>query len=193
MDVLLDQTVIFAFLLALALLIERFLEVTKSIYDYIDLRLGMDQYWTARAKLLQQKIEANIIALEKGNHERIGALVRQFADKMIGGGDNGVITISGDLLRATTIRFVAKLLAIAIGVGMALGFHLDLVAIWQGAVTTKITVLSQPYQIQFGEGTRQFITGIALGLGSAPLHKLITTIEKQQKKRQAKKSGARNA
>lgn len=190
MDILLNQTVIFAFLLALALLIERFLEVSKSVYDYIDLRLGLDAYWTGKAKALSVRIESNIKALEKGNHERISALVREQADKIIGSNESGVITVSGDLLRATTVRFVSKIVAIVIGVMMALIFHLDLVSIWQSGLDTKNSLVEG---IQLGPFARQLMTGIALGLGAGPLHKIITTIEKQQRKKQAKNSGANNA
>lgn len=188
MEILLDQTVVFAFILALALLIERFLEVLKSVYDFIDLRMGMDSYWTRKALELQNKLEANIKALEKGNHERIAGLVREVADKLIGGGDNGVITISGDLVRATTVRFAAKLVAIFLGVGLALCFKLDIISVWQSALPDKLPVSG----FQLGTVSKEILTGIALGLGSGPMHKIITTIEKQQKKKQAKKSGASN-
>jgi len=186
MDILLNQTVIFAFILALALLVERFLEVIKSVYDYVDLRMGMDVHWTKKALELQNKLESNIQALEKGNHERIASLIRESADKIIGGGENGVITISGDLLRATTVRFVAKLLALALGIGMALCFKLDVVSIWQAAMSESSPIAG----FRLGVIPKEIMTGIALGLGSGPLHKIITTIEKQQKKKQAKKSGA---
>jgi hypothetical protein len=185
MDILLNQTVVFAFLLALALLIERFLEVLKSVYDYIDLRMGLDAYWTKRAQALQEKIEANIKALEKGHHERIAALVRQFGDKIIGSNDNGVITVSGDLMRATMVRFTAKLIAITTGIGLALCFHLDLVSIWQAAVGDNSPISGY----RLGTLPKELLTGVALGLGSAPMHKIITTIERQQKKRQAKNTG----
>jgi len=188
MDILLNQTVIFAFILALALLIERLLEVLKSVYDFIDLRMGMDAYWTRKALALQNKLESSIKALEKANHERIAGLIRESADKLIGGGDNGVITISGDLMRATTVRLVAKLLAITLGVGLALCFKLDLVSIWQSGVSPQSPISG----LTLGPLAREVLTGVALGLGSGPLHKIITTIEKQQKKNQAKKSGASN-
>ena len=188
MDILLNQTVVFVFILALALLIERLLEVLKSIYDFIDCRMGFDVYWTKKAVRLQQKLEDNIQALERVSPDRIKTLVKQYADKLVGSGDNGVITISGDLLRATTVRFVAKLIAITLGILMALCFGLDLVKIWQDAATIKLPTAG----LTLEPVSRQIVTGIALGLGSAPLHKIITTIERQQKQKAAKKSGGAN-
>jgi hypothetical protein len=188
MDILLNQTVVFAFILALALLIERLLEVLKSIYDYIDCRMGMDEYWTKKAGELQKKIEANLKALEKGNQDRIKTLIRQYADKLVGGGENGVITISGDLLRATSVRFVAKLIAIALGITLALCFNLDLVSMWQAAAKSDGITSG----LKLHETSKEILTGVALGLGSGPLHKIITTIERQRKKREAKKAGESN-
>jgi hypothetical protein len=162
MDILLNQTVVFAFILALALLIERLLEVLKSIYDYIDCRMGMDEYWTKKAGELQKKL--------------------------VGGGENGVITISGDLLRATSVRFVAKLIAIALGITLALCFNLDLVSMWQAAAKSDGITGG----LKLHETSKEILTGVALGLGSGPLHKIITTIERQRKKREAKKAGESN-
>lgn len=185
MEILLNQTVVFAFILALALVIERLLEVLKSIYDFIDCRRGMDEYWTKRATQLQKKIEENLKALEKGSPDRVKTLIRQYMDKLVGGGENEVITISGDLMRATTVRFVAKLIAIALGITLALCFKLDLVSMWQNAAQSNISTIG----FKLGETSRQVVTGIALGLGSGPLHKIITTIERQRKKKEAKKAG----
>jgi hypothetical protein len=188
MDILLNQTVVFAFILALALLIERLLEVLKSMYDFIDCRMGMDEYWTKKAVQLQKKIEANVKALEKGSPDRIKTLIRQYMDKLVGAGENGVITISGDLLRATTVRFVAKIIAIAMGVGLALCFNLDLVSMWQEAAKTDGVTSG----FKLGAISKEVLTGIALGLGSGPLHKIITTIERQRKKQEAKQAGGSN-
>lgn len=188
MDILLDQTVIFAFILALALLVERLLEVLKSMYDFVDCRMGMDEYWTKKAVKLQNKIEENLVALEKGSQDRINTLIRQYADKLVGGGENGVVTISGDLVRATTVRFVAKIIAIALGVTLALCFNLDVVTMWQEAA--KSDGVTSGFKL--GEIPKEILTGVALGLGSGPLHKIITTIERQRKKMEAKKAGAGN-
>lgn len=196
MDKLMDQTVVFAFMLALALLIERLLEVLKSVYDYVDYRAGLDRYWSARASTLQGRINAALASLEKAGGEQVGGLIRQYADRLIGQGENGVVTISGDLLRATAVRFAAKLIAIAFGIGFCLCFHLDLVKVWQDAWHAQggqLSVQGVLAGFRLGDFAREVLTGVALGLGAAPLHKIIASIERQQATRQAKKAGGSHA
>jgi hypothetical protein len=203
MDKLMDQTVLFVFILALSLLIERLLEVLKSIYDFVDYRLGWDSFWSGRAARLTKKIDENISALEQAHHEQIGSVIRQYAGKLLGSGDNGVITVSGDLFRATTVRFVAKLIAMAIGIALACSFQLDIISIWQtawhdavkesaqvnsGVVAHLKSLIAEPLKPWIA----QTITGVVIGLGSAPLHKVITSIERQQKKSAAKKQGGKH-
>lgn len=194
MDQLMDQTVLFVFILALSLLIERLLEVLKSIYDFVDYRLGWDTFWTGCAARLTKKIDENITALERAHHEQIGSVLRQYAGKLLDGGDSGVITVSGDLYRATTVRFVAKLIAMAIGISLAISFKLDIITIWQsawkGAVDSNTLAQVQALVTrQLPDWIAQTGTGVIIGLGSAPLHKVITSIERQQKKREAKNTG----
>ena len=183
MDMLLDQTVIFAFMLTVALLVERIVEILKSIYDFVDCNTGMAAYWTRKAEVLQVKLEHAFLSLEKGNYNKIGMLVKQYADVQVDGVKDGVVTISGDLLRATTVRFAAKIIAIILGVMFCMSFELDIIAAWQEAAELK--QVNSGFSL--GDTSRKIITGAMVGLGAGPLHKIITTIERSEKKRKSEK------
>ena len=93
-------------------------------------------------------------------------------------GHTGTVPIlSGDLVRVVWVRLFAKLVGILLGILLANLFLVDLLA-----------VLQDPLQpMRAFDPNRVWLTGVALGLGSGPVHKLITTIERQRDKRTAKK------
>ena len=62
MEALLDVTVLFTLVLALAFVIERFLEVLKAIYDMLDSRLNWYKFWDKRTEGLKAYLET-----EKGS------------------------------------------------------------------------------------------------------------------------------
>jgi len=182
MDALLDVTVLFAFLLTLALLIERLFEIVKSIYDFLDSRFNWYTFWTKRAKKLGNLLEKRMNVFEYVDPKTAATVSRGFQELILKEREeySGTIPIiSGDLVRAVTIKTIFKFLAIAIGICLAFWFKIDLIAIWQNThaelTESALNINSIDPKI-YGI----ILSGIAIGLGSGPVHKVIIAIERKR-------------
>ncbi len=171
--VLAQATVVFTLALALALVIERILEILKAAYDLVDSRWDLYRYWTARTERTQRYIERRLRIFQYVGEQPAAALLNRFSEMMIGpqNGPTGQVPILyGNAVRAVWVRLAAKLLGMAIGVGFAFLLHLNLL-VWASD--------SSPLPGAAGVA----LTGALLGLGSGPVHKVITEIEKRRQKR----------
>lgn len=187
MEALLDVTVLFALVLSLSLLIERLFEIFKGIYDFLDSRFNWDQFWNKRAEKLGAILEKKMNVFEYVDYKSAAAISGRFQELILkeGEGNSGAVPIiSGDLVRAATIRTILKALTILIGIWFAFRLKIDLIAIWQNAQAELTNTIGGITPKTYGI----ILTGIAIGLGSGPVHKIITVIEKKRE-RQKKKGG----
>ncbi len=171
--VLAQATVFFTLVLALALVIERILEILKAAYDLVDSRWDFYRFWTARAERTRAYVQRRLRIFEYVGEQPAAALLSRFSEMMLGpqhGYDGAVPVLAGDLVRAVWVRLAAKLLGMLIGVGFAFLLHLNLL-IW----ASDSSPLPGPAGVA--------LTGALLGLGSGPVHKVITEIEKRRQKR----------
>ena len=187
-EVLTYVTVQFTLVLALAFVVERVIEILKAIYDLCDCHFDWCNFWTARAHAIRDRLERNRRIFEYVKPEVMARLLALFNDKLLNerGGYSGTVPmISGDLVRAAAVRTGARVVACTAGIAFALWAKVDLLAIWRSLDThyllDKIEVpwlgdIKVPY---FGF----LITGLAIGLGAGPMHKVITTMERNQKKK----------
>ena len=185
MEFLLDVTVLFAFVLALALLIERFIEIVTSFVKLLDSRLDWHTYWTKKARKMKITLEQKMNVFEYADPESVARVLTGFRELILneqGGYEGTIPIISGDLVRAITTRSICKIVAVLIGVWLAFCLKIDFVAIWQNAQADLSGQQLQATAQSFG----MILSGIAIGLGSGPVHKIITTIEKRREKQQKK-------
>jgi hypothetical protein len=172
-DALSDVSILFAFALALALLIERFLEVVKSCYDVVDSRWDLYHFWSRRARAIQTRIEQRLGVFEYVSPDLASGVLNRMYQLLLNnqpGYTGTTLIVSGDLVRAAGVRLGCKVLGMLIGVTLALWLGIDFVQLWQppGGIHVDSTIL------------RTIASGIALGLGTGPVHKIITAIEKQR-------------
>lgn len=168
-----QATLVFTFALALALVIERLLEILKSLYDYIDGRGEFYHFWTHMAERARDYIQRRLRVFEYVDPKTAAPLMARFSEMMLGGKqgyDGEVPMISGDLVRMVWVRLATKLLGVLFGIVIAFLVNLDLIA-W-------VSPKPRP-----PEGWSIALTGAVIGLGSGPVHKLITEIEKRRKQR----------
>ena len=169
-------TVVLALILALSFVIERVLEILKAAYDMADGRYNWNKFWTRRARGTQAYIERRLRVFNYVDKAAAAALLARFDQMMLGttAAEKPVVPVlCGDLVRAVWCRFALKFVGAALGIWLAFAFGLDLLAISQtkpNATQFNITVLGQ------------VVTGIAIGLGSGIVHKLITTVERKQQR-----------
>ncbi len=186
MDVIYEVTVLFALAIALSFLIERFLEILKAFYDALDSKFDWYKFWTVRAFKVRDKLENKLKVVELLGKKKTATVLDKFREKLMNqseGYDGNVPVISGDLVRVVTIRAVAKTIGIIVGIGLAFWMEVDFIKIWQESMSD-----SSLWTLEIkSPDLRVAISGVIIGVGSSPLHKVIISIDKKRKKRQAKK------
>ncbi len=186
MEVILEITALMTLAMALSFLIERLLEIIKAVYDLFDSQFDWYRFWTLRTYKVRNKLEKKLRIVEYLGPKNLTKVLNKFGEKLLNrtGNYSGTVPIlAGDLIRAVTIKSWMKLLSIGLGIALAFWMNVDLIKIWQDAMSNSslwiINIKSQEWRI--------VISGIVIGLGSNPLHKVITTIEKKSRKYQEKK------
>ena len=184
MEVLMNTTVLFALGLTLSLIVERVLEILKAAYDIFDSRLDWHHHWTRRARRIKKKLERRLRMFEYVSPEQANAVLRA-AHEVVLGPSNGyqgtVPAVSGDLVRAFWVKMVAKFIGMVIGITLAFYFQVDFISLWKtvyasvGAGADDIMAMSVKVN---STPLGMTLTGIAIGLGSAPVHKIITAMER---------------
>lgn len=171
-----------ALALALSLVVERVLELLKALYDLIDCRLGLHAYWTRRTIALRNYLQHRLRALEYVGPDVATGFLQKVNDVLLGPthGYTGTIpTISGNLVRASAARIGAKTVGAFIGVVIAFALNLDLMALFE------------PPKDLLRHWLGLTATGLAIGLGAGPTHKLITSLERRRAMRDATPEVAR--
>jgi hypothetical protein len=176
-----EVTVLFTLALALSLVVERILEILKAGYDLCDSRGDWYRWWTAQAEKVRDLVERRLRLFRYVDPVRLKPVLDQFNDRLLNtqGTYPGTLpVISGDLVRAAWVRLGAKLMGIVLGVILAYACRVDLVAFWREPDLTEVTF----------DPRQAWLTGVAIGLGSGVVHKLITTLERKRDEHIARRS-----
>jgi hypothetical protein len=179
MEVLLHVTVLFTLVLALSMLIERFLEVFKALYDLVDSRWDFYKFWNRRTENLQHRLERKLRIFQYVKPSQAASVLDRFKEVVIGKDDgvsSPVPVLSGNMVRGFWVKIVSKFIAIGFGIGLAFWMKIDLLEIWSEAAKGSRWVIEID-----SEAVRIVLTGIVMGLGSSPVHKIITAMEKRRK------------
>ena len=189
-DALSEVTVLFTIVLALSLAVERLLEVLKSVYDLLDSRLDWHHFWTRRTNKIRDRLEHRLRIFEYVEPEAAQRALRRFSEVLSEdqtAQNSSVPVLSGDLVRTAAVKSGLKIIGILVGVGLAFLLNIDLLSVLE-----KVEVASWPSKEIFEKGplstdwVRYVVTGIGIGLGSGPIHKIIVRVENAQKKRSKK-------
>jgi hypothetical protein len=166
------MTLALALTLALSLVVERILEMLKAAYDMMDSRRDLHRFWTKRAEDVRRGLQSRLRIFEYTNPKAVARLLGRF-NEMLLGPDHGytgtVPVIAGDLVRAVSVRVMMKVIGLALGLTFAAVYGLDMRALVLGEPVTPSWV---------------FLTGVAIGLGSSVVHKMIVALEKKRAARQ---------
>lgn len=185
MEALTQTTILFTIALTLSMIVERILEIIKSVLDLCDSKFNWHRFWTKRANVLKGKLERRLRIFEYANPEFVNRIIKAGQSFLLGPqhGYNGTVpTVSGDLVRALWFKIILKVLGIIIGIVLAIQFSLDLLSLWQN---TDAQIVSDASGEPLMESVLtaptvwgMILTGAAIGLGSGPMHKIIATMEK---------------
>jgi hypothetical protein len=176
-----QATVIFTVALALSFVIERVLELLKTGYDLAESRWRWHDVWNREARRIRDFAEHRLRAFNYVDPSVAANALGRFSETLLGpeAGHTGTVPLlSGDLVRVVWVRMIAKLVGMLLGIVLATLFRVDLLAVFKDP--------ENPLRALSTLGV--WLTGVGLGLGSGPVHKLITTIERQKDKRAARKA-----
>lgn len=213
MEFVLEKPVIMlAAALLLSIIVERFIEILKSLFDYYsayyfqrkakqyaskasesdgeskELDYVKDNYWTRLAVKIGKKLELrldnaksdSVEGSELEAEDRFNVIM-SVASRYLSPAterQDGLFAISASKVRGVYLKLVSKVLAIVIGLILALAFSMDLIAMVKLSLH-EVKIYNPGF---WGE----VLTGLAIGMGSGPTHKIIETMEKMRKKRDAK-------
>ena len=186
MDVILNVTLLLALALALSLLIERALEVLKTGYDLIDSRCDLYKFWTKRTYKIRNSLENRLRVFEYVSAEKTAIVLDKFRSKLLNKTNSysgEVPILSGDLVRAVYIKSISKIFAIGLGIAAAFAMKVDLVIIWQRTADIDTFKILESINTP---AIRKLISGVIIGLGSSPVHKLISSLEKKREEKRKK-------
>jgi len=167
-----------------ALLIERIMEIVMCIYTYIEAKVDLSEFWKRRAEKIRERLHNR---LEKAKDNKVEKAIYDYlAWSYINEeqpGYEGAQVISASKVRSFAIKGVTKTLSALLGIVVAFGLHINvfsLIVEWTGGPDKLQFGL---FQIHLPIGLQYTITGIVMGLGSSPMHKLIMALEKARKNR----------
>lgn len=195
--VLKTPVIMLASAIMLAILVERLIEFLKNIVDYYSSKLfyarfdennndvnGEKDFWTKLAIKISQKLEIRLDNA-KSNGQAEFNLVMGLATRYLSpntGENDGLFAVSAAKIRGIYLKIVLKVLACVLGIILAWSMNIDIVEL------VKITVGDGEQDINsYDPSVFGFIvTGISIGLGAGPLHKIIVALEDARKKREGR-------
>ena len=166
----------------LALVIERLIEILKGVYDVLEAKYGGAKFWNRRAATLQRRLHYILQSFgtdrPPSNAERLRLRAALWQLRPNDPAYGTAPAISAAKLRTVWVKNVSKVLSIVLGVTVALVANLnifDLVDASLGTGDTTNAILSGSIGV--------LLTGVAMGLGSGPLHKVIAALERAKRRR----------
>lgn len=170
--------------LVLALLVERIVEILVAVYNYIELKRRWHKYWNQIADRMRHRYNRlyGYASDKQGKIRAIldGLLWNVISDEPYKGGKK---IISAKLIRLNYVRLGTRIIAFVIAAVLVLILHLDFIEVISALFPDDFWLIGFLDSSKF---IRFLLTTAAISIGSEPLHKVISGIEKfADKKRKA--------
>jgi len=183
-EVITTTTYILFIYLILALFVERSVEVSVSIFNYADLKLGWYKKWNAMARNYQKRFDRmySYRGSEPSHIDRVmnWVLWRVITDKPYPGGKDMILAAS---IRLNYLRVLSRIFAFLLSLLFVFAIKemldIDLVTVL-GNIVDDNKILGALDGHNF---LKVLISAIAISLGSEPLHQAIRGIENIGKRR----------
>ncbi|WP_317929667.1 hypothetical protein [Halioxenophilus sp. WMMB6] len=158
----------------ISLIIERFLEIVKSCYDVLEAKYNFYKFWNRQAANLQENLEALI---EKSTVLNLANQLGADRVKIKEVAYEKCSSISVAQLRTFVVKYAAKVLGIIIGIVVAWVANIDMFLLIDNLMSgVEKSASSYPW-------LTITLTGVSMGMGSGPLHKIIASMEKAKQTR----------
>jgi hypothetical protein len=169
-----------------ALIIERVLEIAKSIYDFLEARLDFCDFWDKRAISIRERLQHR---LEKAKDSKLqktvfGQLAKRYINEAHPGYE-GAPVISANKLRAFTVKGTSKAIGVILGISVAACLNINVFALIAQWTDSPDAIALGLFKVNLPNWLEYAITGIIMGLGSGPMHKFIVALERARKNRQS--------
>lgn len=173
-------------LMALAMLLaigtERLLELVRTLSEHLEARRGTSasERWQKKAVALRNRIEArldNACASTPSALQMVLSIVCRYLSPAAPE-SGGLIAIDANQVRAMSIRVRCKFLAVLLGIGLAFLFQVDVFEL----VNQELHA-TDGFTIKLPSWLGKSISGIAMGFGAGPVHKMITALERARRLR----------
>lgn len=169
-----------------ALIIERVLEIIKCVFDYIEAKKGLSEFWNRRAISIRERLQNR---LEKAKENKLQKTVFQYLSsryvKDNYPGYEGTPVISANKLRAFTVKGVSKTVGALMGITVASFLGINVFALVAQWTNSPDAISLGLFQVDLPNWLEYAISGVIMGLGSGPMHKFITALERARRKRQS--------
>jgi hypothetical protein len=168
-----------------ALVIERILEVGMCVFNYIEAKVDLSEFWKQRAEKIQERLYNRYEKTKNNKMEK--AVYDYLAWNYISStqpGYEGAQVISANTVRTFVVKGVNKTVGILLGIAVAFGLNINVFSLIVQWIGGPDNLRFGMFEIHLPNWLQYTVTGIIMGLGSTPMHKLITALEKARKKRQ---------
>lgn len=169
-----------------ALIIERLLEIAKSIYDYIEAKKDFSGFWNRRAISIRERLQNR---LEKAKENKLQKTVFEYlASRYVNAdhpGYEGAPVISANKLRAFTVKGVSKTIGAILGITVAFSLGINVFSLIAQWTNTPEALSLGLFQVDLPDWLEYIITGVIMGLGSGPMHKFIAALERAKRNRKS--------
>jgi len=178
MDLIVEFANVFILVLLLALLVERTMEILSAIWEYLEWKTGMHGFWNQKTFRLKRNYETIGRGKILGRILSLSPLTRQIdyaARNKKRSHSKQVVILSSEALRKAVVAGAARIVASLLGILLCCYSEINLIEIFENRlpdIVEKLTIWSKPFQY--------IISGVVIGLGSEPVHNLITNMEKRR-------------
>jgi len=184
MDPIVEFANVFFLVLLLALLVERIMEILSGIREYLEWKTGMHHFWNRQTTRLKKKYENIGRGKILGRVLNLSPLTRQveYAARSRKRGHSGLVVIlSSEAVRKAIIAGASRIMASLIGILICYYSKINLIEIFEKELPDTVDKLTN-----WSVFLQYIISGIVIGLGSEPVHNLITNMEERRNVREKK-------
>lgn len=184
MDEIIDLTKVYIVILLLALLVERFMEIVVGVWNFIEWKANLHEFWNRKAEKLKRKFESRAKSQILSRVITLSPLARQIRHATRykkRGHSNQLVIVSGEMIRHSVVATASRIVAAILGVILCSAAGINIIESFQSLlpdVVGKLTNWSPTFQV--------ILSGIVIGLGSEPIHNLIEAMEKRRASRAKK-------
>lgn len=176
METILEVTYLLLLVLLLALLIERAMEVVMTCWNWLELRFNGHTFWNRRAERLKDRFAKRVATTL--DYSSVRALwlhhrIDHYTDTPQQVSPGRTVVFSSRAVRHVFVRTFAFVVTTVLGILLCSLAGLNLVEI--------VKELMNPFEIPLldwlGERAQLIVSGLVVGLGAEPVHRIIKGLE----------------